>query len=88
MGQFKPVVAQLKTRVGAQSIKRPIAPPVYKPQPQQKVAQLKTASAPAKPAVTAPSVKYPVAPPVYRPQPVPKVLQKKSAPVQPLHLAS
>jgi len=30
-GQFKPVVAQLKTPVSAQSIKRPVAPPVYRP---------------------------------------------------------
>ena len=30
--QFKPVVAQLKTGISAESIKRPIAPAVYRPQ--------------------------------------------------------
>ena len=39
--QFKPVVAQLKTGVPAQSSKRPVAPPVYRPQAAPKTAQLK-----------------------------------------------
>src|SRR6266566_476512 len=39
--QFKPAVAQLKNAVSAQSIKRPLAPPVYRPQPTSPVAQAK-----------------------------------------------
>ena len=58
-------VAQCKTAVSAQSSRRPVAPPVYRPQSAPNVL-LK---------------KVPVAPPVYRPQPAPKVLQKKSSPV-------
>lgn len=69
--QFKPVVAQLKTPVSAQSIKRPVEPPVYRPQPTPKVAQRKMAT-------DAGNRKPPIAPPVYRPQ-VPKVLQTKSS---------
>jgi hypothetical protein len=38
-----PVVAQLKTVPSAQSIKRPVAPPVYRPQPNRHVAQPKIA---------------------------------------------
>lgn len=56
------------------SPKRPVAPPVYRPQPEPKVLLRKTANA-------AMNGKSPLAPPVYRPQPVPKVLQKKSASV-------
>jgi hypothetical protein len=77
--QLKPVIAQLKTGVSAQSLKRPIAPPVYKPQPQQKVAQAKTSVALAKAAVSTQGVKRPIAPPVYRPQQIPKVLQTMTA---------
>ena len=44
--KFKPVVAQLKTGVSAQSIKRPVAPPVYKPQPPQRFVQRKIAVPP------------------------------------------
>src|SRR5438132_1466088 len=77
--QPKPVVAQLKTGVIAQSVKRPIAPPVYNPQPRQKVAQAKTPVALAKAAVLTQGVKRPIPPPVYRPQQIPKVLQTKSA---------
>jgi len=40
--RFKPAGAQLNNPGLAQAGKRPIAPPVYKPQPQQKVAQAKT----------------------------------------------
>jgi hypothetical protein len=68
--QFKPVVAQLKTAVSAQSINRPVAPPAYRPQAKPKVAQAKTASA---------SRVKPIAPLVYHPQSVPKVLQLKTA---------
>jgi hypothetical protein len=70
--QHKPVVAQLKTGVSAQSVKRPVAPPVYRPQATPKAAQPKMAHG-------AENRKPPVAPPVYRPQQVPKVLQTKSA---------
>lgn len=70
--QFKPAVAQLKTPVSAQSIKRPVAPPVYRPQPTPKVAQRKMAT-------DAVNRKLPIAPHVYRPQAVPKVLQTKSS---------
>ena len=41
--QFKPVVAQLKTGVSAKSIKRPVAPAVYRPQAVPVVLQTKTA---------------------------------------------
>jgi hypothetical protein len=64
---IKPAVAQLKTSVPAQSVKRPVAPPVYKPQPQ-KVAQAKAATAPGKIGVSAQSARRPVAPPAFRPQ--------------------
>jgi hypothetical protein len=56
-------VAQCKTPISAQGSKRPVAPPVYRPQSAPNVLLRKT----------------PVAPPVYRPQPAPKVLQKKSS---------
>lgn len=56
-------VAQCKTPVSAQSGKRPVAPPVYRPQSAPNVLLRKV----------------PVAPPVYRPQPAPKVLQQKSS---------
>jgi hypothetical protein len=42
--QTKPVVAQLKTGVSAQSVKRPVAPPVYRPQPLPKLMQRKMAT--------------------------------------------
>lgn len=61
---FKPVVAQLKTPVSAQSAKRPVAPPVYRPQAVPKAMQLKTSNRIA-------NSKLPVAPPVYRPSPRP-----------------
>lgn len=68
--QHKPVVAQLKNGVPAQSVKRPVAPPVYRP-------QAKPVSVQAKTAVSSQIKGRPAAPPVYRPQPVPKVLQTK-----------
>ena len=61
-----------------QSPKRPVAPPVYRPQSEPKVLLRKTASGTV-------NRKTVVAPPVYRPQPVPKVLQKKVSPVQHPH---
>ena len=45
--QFKPVVAQLKTGISAQSIKRPVAPPVYRPE-AKKIVQPKPISQQAK----------------------------------------
>lgn len=73
---LKPVVAQLKTHVSAQSIKRPVAPPVYRPQPLPKVLQKKSALVGPPKVAQAP---LRTGPPVYRPQPIPKVLQKKTA---------
>ena len=43
-GQFQPVVAQLKTGVSAPNVKRPVAPPVYRPQPLPRVLQTKSSS--------------------------------------------
>lgn len=60
--KFKPVVAQLKCHVSAHGSKRPVAPPVYRPQPIPKVLQRKTT---------------PVAPPVYRPE-AKKIVQPKT----------
>lgn len=47
----KPPVVQLKSNVSAQSVKRPVAPPVYKPQPPQRFVQRKIAAAPGVDAV-------------------------------------
>lgn len=77
--KFKSVVAQLKSHVSAHGIKRPVAPPVYRPQPIPRVLQRKTAPvAPpvyrpehkkiVQPKAVAPQRKPPTAPPVYRPQ--------------------
>src|SRR5262249_35910160 len=73
--QFKPLVAQLKIRVSAESIKHPVAPPVYRPQPVPKVLQTKSSSAPSPRAAQVP--RQPVAPPVYRPQATLKAAQSK-----------
>src|SRR5215510_3605899 len=62
--QFKAVVAQLKTGVSVQSIKRPVAPPVYRPQPVPKVLQTKSSLPPRPHSVP----QQPIAPPVYRPE--------------------
>lgn len=64
----KPVVAQRKTAVPVQGIKRPGAPPVYRPE-QKRVAQPKMAVAPAR--------TVPKTTPVYRPQPVPKFYRRR-----------
>jgi hypothetical protein len=53
--------------------KRPVAPPVYRPQTKQAAVQAKTVDRGTKKST-------PAAPPVYRPQPEPRVLQKKSRP--------
>ena len=72
----KPVVAHLKTGISAQSVKRPVPPPVYRPKTTTpNAAQPKMANG-------ALNRKLPVAPPVFRPQVVPRVLQTKIA-VQP-----
>src|SRR5215813_884788 len=68
----KPVVAQPKSAVSAQSPRRPVAPPVYKP--QLKIAQPKIAAP-----LNASNVRKPVAPPVYRPQAKPALVQAKPA---------
>lgn len=74
-------VAQRKTAVPSQNVGRPVAPPVYRPQPVPKVLQAKMVSPRPAPPVMQRKV---VAPPVYRPQAPPKVLQlKKPACVSP-----
>lgn len=65
---FKPVVAQLKT---AQNIKRPVAPPVYRPNPTPHAVQPKMANGSL-------NRTLPVAPAVYRPQ-ARKIVQPKMA---------
>jgi len=76
--QFKPAVVQLKTLVAPPTVKRPVAPPVYRPQPVPKVLQTKSAL-PASPQKFQPPPS-PAAPPIYRPQPTPTVLQAKRLP--------
>ena len=56
--------------------KKPIAPPVYKPQPTPKVLQTKMRVPHQPPTQT---VRQPSPPPVYKPQPTPRVLQAKQA---------
>ena len=73
--KFTPVVAQKKTGVPVQSIKRPVAPPVYRPQPLPKVLQTKRSLGLSTKAFQSPHA--PVAPPVYRPQQSPKAAQPK-----------
>lgn len=75
--QFKPVVAQLKIAVPAQTIKHPVVPPVYRPQPLPKVLQTKKAIGQNPQAHLVPGP--PVAPPVYRPQARPLIAQPKIA---------
>jgi hypothetical protein len=83
--QIKSGVAQLKTPVSAQSVKRPVAPPVYRPQPGTRALQTKSSSPPSSGANQKP--RWPVAPPVYRPAAKtvqPKViLQLRKAPTAP-----
>ena len=83
--QCKPVVGRLQTSVSAQSVKRPVAPPVYRPQPVPRVLQPKIANEaivlkPPKMAVGAPADRTLKAPLVYRPQP--KVNAPRSLPAQ------
>lgn len=68
--QIRPVTAQLKTGISAQSIKRPVAPPVYRPNTTTpNAAQPKMANGVV-------NRKLPVAPPVYRPE-AKKIVQPK-----------
>ena len=73
--QLKPAIAQLKTAGTAQSVKRPVAPPVYRPQQGPGVLQKKGSSTHSKTMGQAP--RGPIAPPVYRPE-VKKVVQPKA----------
>jgi len=75
--QFKPTVAELRTVVTGKSVKRPVAPPVYRPQQTPRVLQTKSSLAQHSQLVQ--TRRQPIAPPVYRPQQIPKVLQTKSA---------
>jgi len=67
-----PAATRLKTRVAAQTINHPIAPPVYRPHATPKAAQLKMANG----AVNRGS---PMAPSVHQPHLVPNVLPAKVA---------
>ena len=58
--------------------KKPVAPPVYRPQKAPAVLQRMLAAGRTSPSHMS---RQPVAPPAYRPQPVPKVLQKKESPL-------
>ena len=65
-----------KVAAPSQTVRRPVAPPPYRPQQTPRVLQKKNALAPVAPA--AQTLTRPAAPPIYRPHPVPRVLQKKS----------
>ena len=80
-----PRVAQLKTGVAAQSVKRPSAPPVYRPQPVPRVLQTKKLPGQNSQLVQAP--RQPVAPPVYRPEHKKIVQPKVSVPQRKLPTA-
>lgn len=73
---LKPGVAQLKSVSSTTAAMRPVAPPVYRPQPVPKVLQAKMNVA-YQPSASSP--RAPVAPAVYRPLPTPKALQTKMA---------
>jgi len=66
-----PGARHISTGVSAQSVKRPVAPPVYRPKTAANAAQPKMANGVV-------NRKLPVAPPVFRPQ-VPRVLQTKTS---------
>ena len=61
-----------------QTVRRPVAPSVYRSQPQNILAKTKPVVAQVKTAVAVQDVRRPVAPPVYRPQPVPQSVQAKA----------
>lgn len=71
--QLKPLVAQLKTGVSAQSGKQPVAPPVYHPQQTPRVLQTKSSQSRQAGQVS----HHPMAPPVYRPE-AKKIVQPKN----------
>jgi hypothetical protein len=84
--QHKPVVAQLKTGVSTQSVKRPAAPPPYRPQQAPKVLQTKSSSSQWPQAGQA--SRQPAAPLAYRPEPKnliqPKAIsQERMSPIAP-----
>lgn len=81
--QLKPIVAQLTTGVSALSVKRPVAPPVYRPQQVPKVLQTKS-SFPSPHAGQA--RRQPIAPPVYRPEQK-RISQPKMASAAQAHTA-
>ena len=72
--QAKPAVAQLKTGLSAQSVKQPVAPPVYRPQPAPKVMQRKVTN-------VAVNAGAPVALRVSSSQPAPQLLTSAFSPV-------
>src|SRR5262245_51823886 len=82
---FKPVVAQLKSGVPAQNIKRPVAPPVYRPQTVPK--GLQTKRSPNQGTQKGQPPRQPVAPSVYRPEQK-RVAQTKLAPPVQQRMAS
>jgi hypothetical protein len=71
-------IAKHQQAAVAQPKRTPQAPPVYKPNPVQKVLQTKMSGQSLKTGSANNVRSPPVAPPVYRPQPVPKVLQTKT----------
>lgn len=77
--QLKPMVAQLKTGVSAQSVNRPSAPPVYRPQAVPRVLQTKRSAGQSPQSLQPP--RQPVAPPVYRPE-AKRILQPKAIVLQ------
>lgn len=76
LGHFKPVVAQLKTRIAAPGTKLPVAPPVYRP------ATTTPNAAQPKMANGAVNRNLPIAPSAFRPQ-VPGGLQTKRSQIRP-----
>jgi hypothetical protein len=73
---FKPAVVQSKSASAAQPVKRPVAPPVYSPQPKPKVMQTKSSG--ARQSQPSDARRQPFAPPAKRYGP--KVLQLKQTP--------
>ncbi len=65
------LAAKLKKAVASPTRTRPVARPVYRPQPAPKALQPKAVF------TAAPRRNPPASPPVYRPQPAPRVLQPK-----------
>jgi hypothetical protein len=79
---YGPGAVQLRTTVNAQPFKRPVAPPVYRPQQTRPALQTKPAIQPRADSTQVSRAPVqpggaPVAPPVYRPHPTLFVLQSK-----------